>query len=93
MLNTIHDWSKCNNRGWETKVLKLSNKLNVAEINNDQYMSIRSDLETVRTILSNKDNEIWNHDSQNSENNILSFFRKGMILFFIIIKGRPSRFI
>ena len=55
MLKSVHDWSKRNNRGWEARVRKLSNELNVTEKVNDQYLSTRFAIETVRTNLCIKD--------------------------------------
>ena len=36
LLKTVHNWSKRNTRGWEARVLKLSNNLNVTNVINDQ---------------------------------------------------------
>ena len=35
ILKCIHNWSKRNTRGWEGRVLKLSNNLNVTTVTDD----------------------------------------------------------
>ena len=67
ILKFVHEWSKRNNRGWEARVRKLSNEINVTNIINDQNLPIRFALENVRTILCNKDVEKWNRELHSSD--------------------------
>ena len=67
ILKTIHNWSKQNNRGWEARVLKLSNELNVTNIINDQNFPIRFALESIKICLCNKDVEKWTQSLNESD--------------------------
>ena len=57
ILKTVHKWSKRNTRGWESRVLKLADNLNVTNIINDQNLPIRFALDSVKTNLCNRDAE------------------------------------
>ena len=59
ILKTVHKWSKRNTRGWESRVLKLADNLNVTNIINDQNLPIRFALDSVKTNLCNRDAEKW----------------------------------
>ena len=60
ILKRIHYWSKLNGRGWEARVLKLANGLNVSDLIQDIHLPIRSVLNVLKETLSNKDYENWN---------------------------------
>ena len=60
ILKCIHNWSKRNTRGWEGRVLKLSNNLNVTTVIDDTRLSLRNALERIKSILCAKDIETWN---------------------------------
>ena len=55
ILKTVHKWSKRNTRGWESRVLKLADNLNVTNVINDQNLPIRFALDSVKTNLCNRD--------------------------------------
>ena len=67
VLKCIHNWSKRNGRGWEARVLKLANGLNVSEILNDTNLPVRLALEVLKESLSNKDNDNWNKQLAESD--------------------------
>ena len=68
ILKRIHNWSKLNGRGWEARVLKLANGLNVSDLIQDIHLPIRSVLNVLKETLSNKDYENWNKQLNESEN-------------------------
>ena len=67
ILKRIHNWSKLNGRGWEARVLKLANGLNVSDLIQDIHLPIRSVLNVLKETLSNKDYENWNKQLNESE--------------------------
>lgn len=67
ILKCIHSWSKRNGRGWEARVIKLSNGLNVSGLIQDSHLPIRTALNVFKETLSNKDSENWNKQLNDSE--------------------------
>ena len=67
LLKTVHYWSKRNTRGWEARVLKLSNNLNVTNVINDQNLPMRVALDNVKLHLRNKDVEKWTQSLNESD--------------------------
>ena len=67
LLKTVHNWSKRNTRGWEARVLKLSNNLNVTNVINDQNLPMRVALDDVKLHLRNKDVEKWTQSLNESD--------------------------
>lgn len=67
ILKCIHNWSKRNGRGWEARVQKFSNGLNVSSLINDSHLPIRTALKNLKDILSNKDAENWNKQLADSD--------------------------
>ena len=62
ILKTVHKCSKRNTRGWESRVLKLADNLNVTNIINDQNLPIGFALDSVKTNLCNRDAEKWTQE-------------------------------
>ena len=67
ILKCIPKWSKRNGRGWEARVIKLSNGLNVSGLIQDSHLPIRTALNALKETLSNKDSENWNKQLNDSE--------------------------
>ena len=60
ILKHIHNWSKLNGRSWDARVVKLANELNVSDLIQDVNLPMRSTLNDLKELLSNKDCENWN---------------------------------
>ena len=67
ILKHIHNWSKLNGRSWDARVVKLANELNVSDLIQDVNLPMRSTLNDLKELLSNKDFENWNKKLNESE--------------------------
>ena len=62
MWKMIESW-----RGWEARVINLSNGLYVSGLIQDSHLPIRTALNVLKETLSNKDSENWNKQLSDSE--------------------------
>ena len=67
LLKTVHNWSERYSQSWEGRVTKIANQLNIANVINDETLSIRFALESVERILCIKDSENWNKHLEESD--------------------------
>ena len=67
LLKKVFNWSKSYRKGWENRVLKMGESLNVLNVVNSASWSIKRIMTKVKETLVLKDSEKWFEDLQNSD--------------------------
>ena len=85
LIKTVYQWSCQNRRGWDSKVKRMVNKLNITAIINNAAKSVKNIVKSVKDKLCANDKILWKNELIKSDSlrtyTKLNCYHNGTVLY------------